>query len=103
MMETWLEAAKVKKTMARIKVETLTGIGDLLDHRVRKKINSKFQIYCFYSKMQSCFYLFICLFLRRQSQQSHMENCMSTIRGAGDRQDPLSQKKIISGTSLSWG
>ena len=41
MMETWLEAAKVKKTMARIKVETLTGIGDLLDHRVRKKIKSK--------------------------------------------------------------
>lgn len=47
MMVTWVEALKVKRTMARTEVETLTYTGNLLDHRIRKKkptINFKFLV-----------------------------------------------------------
>lgn len=99
MMVTWVEALKVKRTMARTEVETLTYTGNLLDHRIRKKkANYKFQISCFDSKMHSC-----SMFLMRKVSTSHMENYLPSTGGAEDSRVPLSHRKIVSRTSTSWG
>lgn len=59
-MVTWFDAVKVQKTTARIEVETLTGIGDLLDHRIRKNITLNFKSLVLTAR---CRAVFICSFV----------------------------------------
>lgn len=47
MTGTWVEALKAERIMASSEVETLTETGNFLDHRIRKKVNYKFQILLF--------------------------------------------------------
>lgn len=63
MVETLLDEGLVMRATARTEVETLTGIGDLLDHRIRKLSTSIFKFLALTARIIAAFVcLFVCFY-----------------------------------------